>query len=177
MSSNASYRANHIRSINHLCNTKCVWSILLWMEAPQQGRQGHTHQVSCYYFCSYIILKDNQKRLTWLVCGSPYNYHSVLSPATYLLNPSSTYGLGPKLAVSSVVYTRRVYRQTLKMTSSLQFHCAHVRDPRSDRVLTDRMWYKQISWLTLNQPPLVVAPANLCLTRTLHLTEAKCRAL
>jgi hypothetical protein len=104
MSSHASYRANHIRSINHLCNTKCVWSIPLWMEAPHQGQQGHTHQVSCYYFCSYIILKDNQKRLTWLVCGSPYNYHSVLSPATYLLNTLSTYGLGPKLAVSSVVY-------------------------------------------------------------------------
>jgi hypothetical protein len=34
--------------------------------------------------------------------------------------------------------------QTLEMTSSLQFHCAHVRDPRSDQeVLTDWMWYKE----------------------------------
>jgi hypothetical protein len=29
---------------------------------------------------------DNQKRLTWLVCGSPFNYYLVLTPATFLSN-------------------------------------------------------------------------------------------
>jgi hypothetical protein len=127
MSSHASYRANHIRSINHLCNTKCVWSIPLWMEAPHQGQQGHTHQVSCYYFCSYIILKDNQKRLTWLVCGSPYNYHSVLSPATYL---KSTDLVPSWLFPQSCTILQRnnpVDVQTLEMTSFGVTHCAHVR--------------------------------------------------
>ena len=126
MSSHASYRANHIRSINHLCNTKCVWSIPLWMEAPQQGRQGHTHQVSCYYFCSYIILKDNQKRLTWLVCGSPYNYHSVLSPATYL---KSTDLVPSWLFPQSCMYNPPE-DQSGRCTDVLEndvirFHCAH----------------------------------------------------
>jgi hypothetical protein len=122
-------------------NTKCVWSILLWMEAPQQGRQGHTHQVSCYYFCSYIILKDNQKRLTRLVCGSPSNYHSVFSPAK------------PKLAVSSVLQSA-VDVHTLKMTSSLRFHCAH-----SCARVIKKYWQtgcdiRKIPWLTINQPLL-----------------------
>jgi hypothetical protein len=55
-----------------------------------------------------------KNRLTWLVCGSPLNYHPVLSPATCLSNgftarmcaiPGVTYkyGLSPKLAVSLVV--------------------------------------------------------------------------
>ena len=55
-----------------------------------------------------------KNRLTWLVCGSPLNYHPVLSPATCLSNgftarmcaiPGVTYkyGLSPKLAVSSVM--------------------------------------------------------------------------
>jgi hypothetical protein len=152
MSSHASYRANHIRSINHLCNTKCVWSIPLWMEAPHQGQQGHTHQVSCYYFCSYIILKDNQKRLTWLVCGSPYNYHSVLSPATYL---KSTDLVPSWLFPQSCTILRRnnpVDVQTLEMTSFGVTHCAHTCTRRSDRRLTDRMWYKKFPWLPINQP-------------------------
>jgi hypothetical protein len=169
MSSHASYRANHIRSINHLCNTKCVWSIPLWMEAPHQGQQGHTHQVSCYYFCSYIILKDNQKRLTWLVCGSPYNYHSVLSPATYLLNTLSTHGLGPKLAVSSVVYNPEEQSGGCTDLGNDVIRCHSLRacTRRSDRRLTDRMWYKRNSHGCRSTNPLfVVASANLCLTCT-----------
>jgi hypothetical protein len=114
-------------------NTKCVWSIPHLMEAPQKGRQGHTHQVSCYYFCSYYL--DIQKRLTWLVCGSPFNYHSVLSPATclgsgftahyYVCDPRSDLYISTDL-VPSWLFSQSCI-QTLKMTSLLQCHCAQVR--------------------------------------------------
>jgi hypothetical protein len=154
MSSHASYRANHIRSINHLCNTKCVWSIPLWMEAPHQGRQGHTHQVSCYYFCSYIIRKDNQKRLTWLVCGSPSNsMQSFRQPRTYLLNFKYA-----RTWSQAGCFLSRVQSNPEEQSGGctdlgndvIRCHCAHSCTRRSDR-LTDRMWYKNSHGAITNQ--------------------------